>query len=216
VVGLRIIFDFALFTPYHMSSLMAKLTINGSQQAIDENGFLRLQEPACGAAGMVIAAAEAVRDAGYNYQKQMHATGIDIDARCVHMGYLQLSLLGIPATVVHGNALTEQVWSIWQTPMHVLGGWRAKLSRELGREGRHSLRQAPLPDYGVDVTAAPDVPCDVEAGSDNGAALVVTERKPSVEPPNRAAPDITALFEDAVREAPTSLIFDVVEQMTLF
>ncbi|WP_429501076.1 N-6 DNA methylase (plasmid) [Robbsia andropogonis] len=204
------------FTPYHVSSLMAKLTINGSQQAIEENGFLRLQEPACGAAGMVIAAAEAVRDAGYNYQKQMHATCIDIDARCVHMAYLQLSLLGIPAIVVHGNALTEQVWSIWQTPMHVLGGWRGKLSKELGREERRSLHRPGSPDDVVDVTAAAGAPCDVEAGSDKGAAPIVTERKVSVESPNGSAADIAALFEDVVRKVPRPMIFDVVEQMTLF
>jgi hypothetical protein len=43
--------------------------------------------------------------------------------RCVHMAYVQLSLLGIPAVVVHGNALSLDVWGVWYTPAHVLVGW---------------------------------------------------------------------------------------------
>lgn len=46
------------------------------------------------------------------------------------MTYLQLSLLHIPAVVVHGNALSLEEWGHWYTPAHILGGWRARLARE--------------------------------------------------------------------------------------
>ena len=71
--------------------------------------------------------ADALMQAGLNYQGAMHATCIDIDPRCVHMTYLQLSLLHIPAIVLHGNSLSNQVWGRWYTPAHVLGGWRRRI-----------------------------------------------------------------------------------------
>ena len=40
----------------------------------------------------------------------------DIDIRCVWMAYIQLSLYGIPAVVIHGNTLTMETWSQWYTP----------------------------------------------------------------------------------------------------
>jgi hypothetical protein len=60
----------------------------------------------------------------------MHATCIDIDATAAHMAYVQLSLLHIPAIVVHGNTLSMEQWGYWLTPAHVLGFWDAKLKRE--------------------------------------------------------------------------------------
>ncbi len=114
------------FTPYHVSQLIARLLVGDGTEA-RAKGFLNLMEPACGAGGMVIAMADALMQAGLNYQGAMHATCIDIDPRCVHMTYLQLSLLHIPAIVLHGNSLSNQVWGRWYTPAHVLGGWRRRI-----------------------------------------------------------------------------------------
>ncbi|RTL32495.1 MAG: SAM-dependent DNA methyltransferase [Burkholderiales bacterium] len=121
------------FTPYPVSRLIAAMLVGDGAEA-REKGFIDLSEPACGAGGMVIAMADALQQAGLNYQSAMHATCIDIDPRCVHMTYLQLSLLHIPAVVLHGNALSLQVWSRWYTPAHVLGGWRRRLEERLERE----------------------------------------------------------------------------------
>ncbi|WP_420213414.1 N-6 DNA methylase (plasmid) [Burkholderia aenigmatica] len=117
------------FTPYEVSVLMADMTLQDVGRTIEENGFVTLLEPAVGAGGMVIAAAEAIHARGFNYQQVMHATCVDVDLRCVHMTYLQLSLLHIPAIVVHGNSLTVEEWSTWYTPAHVLGGWSRRLRR---------------------------------------------------------------------------------------
>jgi type I restriction-modification system DNA methylase subunit len=100
------------FTPYHVSRMMAMMAVGDGGSAIGDHGFLRLQEPACGAAGMVIAVADSLNDAGHNYQQAMHAACIDIDPCCVHMAYVQRSLLHIPVMVVHGNALTLDVWGM--------------------------------------------------------------------------------------------------------
>lgn len=42
---------------------------------------------------------------GVNYQ-QTHVTAVGVDIRAVHMAYLQLSLLHVPAIIIHGNSLS--------------------------------------------------------------------------------------------------------------
>lgn len=121
------------FTPYNLSRMMAMILIGDGAEA-REKGFIDVLEPTCGAGGMVIAMADALRHAGLNYQQHLHATCIDIDLRCVHMTYLQATLLHIPAVVLHGNSLTGEIWSRWFTPAHVLGGWTAKLKEKRRRE----------------------------------------------------------------------------------
>jgi hypothetical protein len=120
---------------------MAKMPSCDAVQKCKERGFVRMMEPAVGAGGMVIATAEALVDEGINYQQAMHATCIDVDAAAVHMAYLQLSLLHIPAIIIHGNALTREQWSYWVTPAHVLGLWNAKLKRDAGA-GQEQAKKA--------------------------------------------------------------------------
>lgn len=126
-----------VFTPFHVSQLMARVLVGDAAAArgeVEANGFVDVMEPACGAGGMVIAMADALHAAGLNYQQVLHATCVDIDVRCVHMSFLQLALLHIPAVVVHGNSLSGEVWSRWHTPAHVLGGWRYRLQRRFASE----------------------------------------------------------------------------------
>lgn len=121
------------FTPYHLSLMMAKMTIGSEEKLradVEEKEFLTAGEPACGSGGMVIALAQAMNDADVNYAQRLHVTATDVDLRCVHMAYVQLSLYGIPAVVVHGNSLSMQTWSIWYTPAHIFGLWGAKLKRK--------------------------------------------------------------------------------------
>lgn len=118
------------FTPFHVSVLMAKMLCGDASQRCKERGFVRVMEPAAGAGRMVIATAQAFAQASINYQQAMHATCIDIDATAVNMAYVQLSLLHIPAIVMHGNALSMEQWGYWLTPAHVLGFWDARLKRD--------------------------------------------------------------------------------------
>ena len=117
------------FTPYPLCQMMAKMhACNGHAQAIiEKRGFITAAEPACGSGAMVIALAEALRQEGINYQRHLHVTATDVSESCVHMAYLQLSLLHIPAVVVHGNSLSSEEFSHWYTPAHIMGGWAARL-----------------------------------------------------------------------------------------
>ena len=66
---------------------------------------------------------------GVNYQQHLHVTCIDTDIKAVHMAYIQLSLLHVPAVVIHGNTISGECWGEWRTPAHVLGFWDVKLRR---------------------------------------------------------------------------------------
>jgi hypothetical protein len=192
------------FTPYHVSRMMAMMVVGDGGPAVRDHGFLRLQEPACGAGGMVIAVADSLNDAGHNYQQVMHATCIDIDPCCVHMAYVQLSLLHIPAVVVHGNALTLDVWGMWYTPAHVIGGWKWKLRRREAESRAHDLIEAPAPEFtGLD----PQQGARSDHACGNGDLVLedptVIERVAGVE---------AALVE----KTPTAKLFAKVDQLALF
>lgn len=109
---------------------MAQVTISDDdlKERIAENGFITVCEPAVGSGAMVMAFAEAMRLRGQDYQRELHVTAVDVDIKCVHMAYLQLSLMHIPAVIVHGNSLTLEEYSHWYTPAHILGGWTHKLA----------------------------------------------------------------------------------------
>ncbi|KVK89437.1 N-6 DNA methylase [Burkholderia sp. MSMB1498] len=200
------------FTPYPVSRLVAGITIGDRGVAIEQDGFIRMQEPACGAGGMVIAAADALLSIGENYQQTLHATCIDVDARCVHMTYLQLSMMYIPAIVVHGNALTGEVWGIWYTPAHILGGWRAKLRQHRQADSLRKVlaleRIAVDPDAGAEQNPAGGV------APDNDVAVAPVVEVPAV------AVDVSDdtlcdLFDEAVEQSNAS-IFEAVDQLALF
>ncbi|HEY0122177.1 MAG TPA: class I SAM-dependent methyltransferase [Rhizobium sp.] len=132
------------FTPYSICRTMA-LMLAGSKEeiakTIAKRGFMIAQEPAVGSGAMIVALAEAIRDAGFNYQQILHVTAVDIDRRAVHMAYIQFSLLHIPATVLVGDSLAMRFHEEWHTLAHVMGGWNAKL-RRAEREGKGA---APTP-----------------------------------------------------------------------
>lgn len=91
------------FTPFHVSEATAKLSLAGA----DGSRVIRLNEPSCGGGGMVIASAKVLKEKGINYQRCLKVVAQDLDWKAVYMCYVQLSFLGIDATVVQGNTLTE-------------------------------------------------------------------------------------------------------------
>ena len=103
------------FTPYHISNFMA--SILGEPIKNKES----IVEPCCGSGVMIIARADIIkREYGFEYQNIMEVQAIDVDILCVHMSFIQLSLLGISAEVIHGNALSNEKFSIWYTPKYIM------------------------------------------------------------------------------------------------
>lgn len=120
------------FTPYPVCQMMASHLIGDGQDLhhqLQERGFITVSEPACGAGAMPIAFAEALTNKGVNFQHCLHIIAQDLDSRAVHMAYLQLSILHVPAILILGNTLTMEEREVWYTPAHILGGWDYKLGK---------------------------------------------------------------------------------------
>lgn len=146
------------FTPYHISLLMAKVTIGPEAvNTIKTKGFFNVMEPAAGGGAMIIAVAEEVMNAGFDVSETMHVTAVDIDSIAVMMSYIQFSLLDIPAIVIHGDTLRMQEHSHWYTPQHILGGWKQKLEarRAEATEEADPIREAQSVDDESDSSMAP-------------------------------------------------------------
>lgn len=120
------------FTPYDICRMMAKFVIGDAHELLEARNYITINEPACGAAAMLIAYAEELKNLGINPQQKMLATCVDVDIKCVHMAYIQLSLLGIPAVIIHGNTLTLEEWGHWKTPFYIMGGfWYRKQMKDI-------------------------------------------------------------------------------------
>ena len=113
------------FTPQHISDFMAKITCGEGdyQDDIEKKGYITVLEPCCGSGVMVTSFLKAMQKEELNYCTQLVVTAVDIDLKCAHMTYLQLSLYGIPAVVIHGNSLTFEEFSRWYTPVYLWNGW---------------------------------------------------------------------------------------------
>lgn len=142
------------FTPYHLCRLAAGIQAPSGDELHDllsSRGHITVHEPAVGAGAMVIAFAEEVKSRlkadGYEPLRlpgrlPLHVTAVDIDRRAVHMSYIQLSLLDIPATIIRGDTLRMELDETWHTPAHILGGW----SRRLSEDRIHRNEAKDLPD----------------------------------------------------------------------
>ncbi|WGS55060.1 SAM-dependent methyltransferase (plasmid) [Paraburkholderia sp. D15] len=221
------------FTPYSVSMLMAMIAV-GDGASVREQGFATLQEPACGSGGMVVATAQAMHHAGLSYPETLHATCVDIDRRCVHMAYVQLSLLGIPAVVVHGNALSLEVKEVWYTPAHAIVGWQGRLVRRLAAKAMLGLMRgedpATEPGCVEDPSEAPgtaDVPIAttrdlqreaVSAGAES--ELAVAECHDPAVSPSVPGDSVATLFEQVISTRDLvpaqETIFDRIAQLVLF
>ena len=114
------------FTPNSISQFMARL--NGVEPPAGQN-FVRVCEPACGAGGMVLAIAQALIESGKNPARAMWAQCKDIDRTAALMCFIQLSLWNIPAVVIVGDTLANEVRECFYTPAHYLGFWEYRLAR---------------------------------------------------------------------------------------
>jgi hypothetical protein len=118
------------FTPYNVQSLLARLIrpeIPDPGNVIARQGFVTVSDPASGSAGMIIAYAENLLEAGYNPSEQMYAHCVDIDPIAADMSFIQLSLLGIPAQVVTGNSLTLECNRVRYTPVYYINNFEKRL-----------------------------------------------------------------------------------------
>lgn len=122
------------FTPYSVCKAMANMI-----PIKDKNKIITVMDPAVGGGALPIAYAEHLYNNGINYQKNMllYATDVSINSVCMCM--IQCSLLGIPAIITHGNALTNEVWDVWETPMVAFSLIKSRLrnQKHIEPENKH-------------------------------------------------------------------------------
>lgn len=115
------------FTPSHISNFMGEAIIckeENINKIIEENGFITMMEPTCGAGGMILGFAKALKNHDINYQQELLVEAIDISPTCVYMTYIQLSLYGIPAIVYCGDTLSLKMNFKMETPFYFMNYWK--------------------------------------------------------------------------------------------
>lgn len=120
------------FTPTHISDFMAKV-ISIDEKGIEENGYVTLHKPTCGAGGMILAYAREVNAKGYSTSRNLYVEAWDIDILCTYMTFLQLALYDIPAKVVNGDTLALKEKFVLYTPAYFI-------FRQLEKEGKLNVK----------------------------------------------------------------------------
>lgn len=122
------------YTPTPVAAMMARMALMDAE--LPEDRPLELLEPACGAGGLVLAAAEVLATRG-EPPFRVRVTAWDVSHTAVMMCYVNLTAWGIPATVIHGNALSLEVWGAYRNPFWAMAHGKhppeAQQLRELPR-----------------------------------------------------------------------------------
>lgn len=131
------------FTPYHVCEMMAEINLNDAPKIIEEQGFVSINDCACGAGATLIAAANVLQKHKINYQHHALFVAQDIDRIAGLMCYIQLSLLGCPGYVVIADSITNPVTGkilspdhndgqeFWFTPLYAMFAIRQHLGGNL-------------------------------------------------------------------------------------
>ena len=97
------------FTPYSVCRAMSAMTYAPDMTArIEKQGWVSVNDPACGAGALLLAFANECRRQHINYQTSVLFVAQDIDFLAGCMCYIQLSLLGCPGYVVIDDSLLRR------------------------------------------------------------------------------------------------------------
>ena len=109
------------FTPYNVSKMMARMLCGNPADEIKEKGYITVGDCCCGAGGLLIAKANAAREQGVDYLRDILFVAQDIDLTSVLMCYVQLCLLNCAGYVIHCDSLRgdpPEQQDVWYTPMY--------------------------------------------------------------------------------------------------
>lgn len=106
-----------IFTPYHVSKLMAAITLADVGEAIERDGYIRMNEPTVGSGGIILAAADMLTEMGHVPARHLFVHAQDIGQLCFHMCFIQLTFKGIPALVERCNTLSLESFEKALTPV---------------------------------------------------------------------------------------------------
>lgn len=116
------------FTPMPVCRMMAAVTIGDRKP--DPEHRMMISEPACGGGAMVIATSDVLKSNGF-FPWNYHWQCVDIDWRMFAACYIQTSLLGIPARVIHGNTISLECWDSADTIAALMHPVRSKATKRI-------------------------------------------------------------------------------------
>lgn len=190
------------FTPYSVCQLMAECSIDDDylKKQLEKDGWISVNDCACGAGATLVAAANHFRKIGINYQTQAMFVAQDVDMTVGLMCYIQLSLLGCAGYVVIGNTLTEpQTGKVlfgeessrcWFTPMYFHPVWDTRRAIAMARAMFRAVATAS--------PAAAAEPSSANTGEDAAAKKPVSS--PQTEPPVEIAAEYSPTFTVSTRK----------------
>lgn len=103
------------FTPPPICEFMAEVTGIAESVMGTDKGYLKVNEPTCGSGAMIIGAISSMVKKNVDYHEKVFFVAQDLDIRCVWMAYIQFCLYGVPAVVLQGDSLKNEVNSNWYT-----------------------------------------------------------------------------------------------------
>jgi len=117
------------------------------------------QEPASGAGGMILAAADVLEAKGIDPRSALYVEALDVSSLCFKMTYLQLALRGIPAMVRHANTLSLENFESAHTPAFLpFLRQHAEAFRQWQQEARVAAPTPPSAGVQGDLFQEPETP----------------------------------------------------------
>ena len=112
------------FTPWHIANLMSSI-LNIEEVQKEEKDIYTISDPTCGSGVILIANYNNIKNS--KLKENYVVIGQDLDINCVRMTYIQLSMLGVPAYVIHGNTLTNECRRVFITKELIKTGLYKKM-----------------------------------------------------------------------------------------
>lgn len=139
------------FTPYNLCRAIAEIQMGDAQERIQTRGWVSINDCACGAGALLIAARNVMMRVGQDWSSGALFVAQDIDRTAALMCYLQLSLLGCAGYVVIADSLRYPVTGsllrptpapeqdIWYTPtLYLSPVWGYRMLWEQIRAIQHT------------------------------------------------------------------------------
>lgn len=124
------------------------MTVGNIDRQIEEQGYISVCDPACGAGATLIAAVSSMKRLKNNFQNHVLFVGQDVDRVVAQMCYIQLSLLGCAGYICVGNTISNPMvghvlfpqeregQEMWYMPMFQSDVWQwRKIFYSLGSMG---------------------------------------------------------------------------------
>lgn len=99
------------FTPYHISRMMAEISLKDVVKTIEANGFVTVSEPAVGAGGMVIAVADVIEGLGFDPACHLWVEATELSRTTFYMGFIQINARGVAGKITCGNSLSLETFT---------------------------------------------------------------------------------------------------------